>query len=193
MAATSSTVGAYTSRVKICKAIKTVLKRLLTGSEVYDLVYKAAVERIKGQIINSQELAEHVLYITCTKSPLTTLKLRHAFAVEIGKSALDEGNLREVEDIISVCIGLVTVGQGSNIICLVYYTVQEYFEQNQVTIFLNSQTDITINCVTYLLFNTFEIGICATDEEFKDDYSRTCFITIQHQIGDIMLAQLRQK
>jgi hypothetical protein len=77
---------------------------------------------------------------------------------KIAQSALCEENLPEIEDIISVCAGLVTVDQESNIIRLVHYTTQESFEWNQVTLFPNSQTDIAMTCVTYLSFSAFETG-----------------------------------
>jgi hypothetical protein len=126
------------------------------------------MERIKGQVTDSQELAKQVLsWITCAKRPLTTLELRHALAVEISESALDKENLPEIEDIVSMCAGLVTIDQESNIIRLVHYTTQEYFERNQVTWFPNAQTDIAMTCVTYLSFNAFETGFCPTDEEFE--------------------------
>ena len=58
--------------------------------------------------------------------------------MEIGESALDEEILPGIEDIVSVCAGLVTVGQESNIIRLFHYTTQEYFERNQITWFPNA-------------------------------------------------------
>jgi hypothetical protein len=83
------------------------LGKLPKGSEAYDHAYKEAMERIEGQVANSQELARQVLaWITCARRPLTTLELRHAFAVEIGESELDEENLPEIEDMVSVCAGL---------------------------------------------------------------------------------------
>ena len=44
---------------------------------------------------------------------------------------LDEENLPEIEDMVSVCAGLVTIDEESNIIRLVHYTTQEYFERTQ--------------------------------------------------------------
>ena len=64
-----------------------------------DHAYKEAMERIKGQKTGFQELAKQVLsWITCAKRLLTTSELRHALAVEIGESELDEENLPEIED-----------------------------------------------------------------------------------------------
>ena len=51
-----------------------------------------------------------------------TKELYHALAIEPGDKALNTDNVDEVEDIISVCAGLVTVDEESNIIRLVHYT-----------------------------------------------------------------------
>jgi hypothetical protein len=88
------------------KAIRAALEKLPTGSEAYDYAYKEAMERIEGQIADSQDLAKQALgWITCSKRPLTTLELQHALAVEIGQSSLDEENLPDIEDVVSVCAG----------------------------------------------------------------------------------------
>lgn len=58
---------------------------------------------------------------TCAKRPLTTLELQHALAVEVGESELDEENFPEIEDMVSVCAGLVTVDEECGIIRLVHY------------------------------------------------------------------------
>ena len=85
------------------------------------------MERIGGQVKDQEELAKQVLsWITCAKRPLTTSELQHALAVEVGESALDEENLPQIEDIVSVCAGLVTVDKESKFIRLVHYITQEY-------------------------------------------------------------------
>jgi hypothetical protein len=122
------------------KAIRTALKNLRKESKassnddeskaLYD-AYKEAMERIKRQNGDSPELAKQVLsWITCAKRSLTTLELRHALAVEMGESELDETNLPGIEDMVSVCAGLVTVDEQSNIIRLVHYTTQQFLETN---------------------------------------------------------------
>jgi hypothetical protein len=64
--------------------------------------------RIEGQLQDQEELAKQVLsWITCAKRPLTILELQHALAIEIGDSKLDEENLPQIEDMVSVCAGLV--------------------------------------------------------------------------------------
>ncbi len=99
------------------KAIRTTLKKLPTGSEAYDYAYKEAMDRIEGQVVDLKELAKQILsWITCAKRPLTTLELQHALAVEVGESEIDEENLSDIDDIVSVCAGLVTVDEESDII-----------------------------------------------------------------------------
>ena len=147
------------------KAIKTVLRKLPAGSEAYDCAYKEAMERIEGQSADSEGLAKDVLsWITCARNPFTTLELRHALAVEIGTSELDEDNLPEIEDMVSVCAGLVTVDKGSDIIRLIHYTAQEYFQRTWTSWFPSAERDIGMACVTYISFNTFETGYCPKDK-----------------------------
>ncbi|KFZ00411.1 hypothetical protein V500_01061 [Pseudogymnoascus sp. VKM F-4518 (FW-2643)] len=148
------------------KAIRTALEKLPTGSEAYDKAYNDAMERIEGQLDGQKRLAKQVLsWITCAKRPLTTSELEHALAVELGESQFDEENLSLVEDMVSVCAGLVTVDEESAIIRLVHYTAQEYFERTQKVWFPDAETDIAEICITYLSFNDFETGICQNDEE----------------------------
>ncbi|RYP27804.1 hypothetical protein DL767_007516 [Monosporascus sp. MG133] len=152
---------------KTLKKMKDVLNNLPTGPKAYDHAYEEAMKRVMGHDPDSEELAKQVLsWITCAKRPLTTLELRHALAVEVGESGLDEDNLPDIEDIVSVCAGLVTIDEESKIIRLVHYTAQEYFDRRQKDWFPNAERDIANICITYLLFDTFEIGV-ESDREIQ--------------------------
>ncbi|KAF4419546.1 Alpha-latrocrustotoxin-Lt1a [Colletotrichum fructicola] len=112
------------------KAIKDALRKLATGSSAYDSAYEEAMERIEGQLDEQKTLAKDALsWIVCARRPLETLELQHALAVERGTTELDEDNITELEDIVSVCAGLVTIDEESGVIRLVHYTTQEYFER----------------------------------------------------------------
>jgi len=127
------------------------------------------MERIKGQVADQGELAKQVLaWITCAMRPLTTVEFQHALAVEVGEPVLDEENLPQIEDMVSVFAGLVTVNEGSNIIRLIHYTAQEYFERTRKQLFQNVETHITTTCVTYLSVSVFESGYCQTDVEIEE-------------------------
>ncbi|KAF7557074.1 hypothetical protein G7Z17_g893 [Cylindrodendrum hubeiense] len=149
--------------------IRTALKALPSGSNAYDYAYDNAMERIEGQSKDQKTLAIQALsWITCARTVLSTTELQHALAVEVGESELDEDNLSSIEDIISVCAGLVTIDEESNIVRLVHHTTQDYFEGRQSSWFPNSEAEITQICATYLLFNIFESGPCPTDDAFEE-------------------------
>ena len=150
------------------KAVRIALGKLSSGSNTYDSAYDDAMERIRGQVKDQEDLAMQVLsWITCAMRPLTTVELQHALAVEVGDSELDGDNIPDIDDMVSVCAGLVTVDEESTIIRLVHYTTQEYFEKTQLRWFPGGHLTITNVCTTYLSFLKFENGYCPTIEEFK--------------------------
>ena len=108
--------------------IREALKQLKTQSNPYDTAYSNAMERIEGQRIGQAQHAKQILsWITCAKRPLTKLELQHALGVKIDESELDKNNLPCVEDLVSLCAGLVTVDEESSVVRLVHYTTQDYF------------------------------------------------------------------
>ena len=125
--------------------------------------------RIEGQLKDQEELAKQVLsWVTCAKRPLSTTELQHALGVEVGEMELDPDNIPLVEDIVSVCAGLITVDEESSIIRLVHYTTQEYFVRTWKRWFPGAQADITDICATYLSFSSFKSGPCCTDTAFEE-------------------------
>ncbi|KAK5203136.1 hypothetical protein LTR96_011435 [Exophiala xenobiotica] len=109
---------------KSVKALRTRLQSLPIGSDAYNRAYVEAMERIQSQNADARELAIQALsWISCAQRPLTTQELRHALAVEAATSDLDEDNLSDLDDILSVCAGLVVVDEESQIIRLIHYTL----------------------------------------------------------------------
>lgn len=150
-------------------------------SNAYDHAYQHDIFRIEGQFTNKSYLAKQVL-------SWITLELQHALAVEVGESKLDEDNLPEIGEIVSVCAGRVIVNEESNIIRLAHYTTQEYFERTQNYWFPNAQTNITTICISYLVFAR---GVCQTDDEFEERLRLNPFLGTPHKIGATMLGSLR--
>ncbi|PON28597.1 AGC/PKA protein kinase [Trichoderma gamsii] len=126
---------------------------------VLEKAYEQAMDRINSQMPGFQVLGKKVLaWITSAKRRLTTLELQHALGVEVGSTELDPDNLPEIEDLISACAGLVTFDKESNVIRLVHYTTQEYFDRTRQDWFPDAEADITEVCITYLSFSIFESG-----------------------------------
>jgi len=115
-------------------------------------------------------------WITYAQRALTTEELCHALAVEQGDEELDCDNIPDIEDIVSVCAGLVIVDEESNIIRLVHYTTQEYFERIRENWNPNAQQEIALTCLTYLSFNAFRSGSCPRDEQFKMRLEQNVFL-----------------
>ena len=73
----------------------------------------------------------------------------------------DEDNIPDLDDTISACCGLVTVGAESEIVRLVHYTTQEFFESEDGRVWLGgAQQKLAEKCITYLSFDEFSSGIC---------------------------------
>ena len=148
------------------KIVLTKLDKLPKGSEALDQVYSGALERIDRQVDVDRQLARRALsWITYAQRQLTTKELCHAIAIEPGERFLDPNNINDIEDIVTVCAGLVTVDDESNIIRLVHYTTREYFER--VRWHPSAQEEMAAACLTYLTFHTFQSGRCNIDKDFE--------------------------
>ncbi|PNS19673.1 hypothetical protein CAC42_7517 [Sphaceloma murrayae] len=147
-------------------------------AEVLAAAYGEAMSRINGQQKGFQSLATRILsWITAARRPLTIAELEYALGVEKNTNELDRDNVPAYEDIITVCAGLVAVDEDSNIIRLVHYTLQEYFDHGQTKWFPGAQMMISDSCLTVLMFDAFGSGPC---EKTKDLDSRLA----QHALYD---------
>lgn len=108
-----------------------------------------------------------LMWITCSKRQLSPRELQEALGVEPETLFMDKDNVPQVNDIVSVCAGLVEIEKESEVIRLVHHTAQEYFERNRSYWFPSAESHLTITCVTYLSFETFATGSCASDENFE--------------------------
>ncbi|RFU81377.1 ankyrin repeat [Trichoderma arundinaceum] len=107
------------------------------------------------------------LYIDLLACKTTRKGLQHAIAVEKGDLELNTENISEIEDMVSVCAGLVIVDEESDVVRLVHYTTQEYFERTQKSWFPDADANITMRCLTSLSFQNFKDDYCPTDKEFE--------------------------
>lgn len=142
------------------------LENLSKGKDALEKAYGDAIKRIDGQLADDRSLAKSTIcWISYAQRPLTTQELRHALAIKPGDKALDEDNLYDLENIISVCAGLVMIDEQSNLIRLVHYTAQEYFEHVRLEWNSGAQEQIATRCLTYLAFDTFRSGCCSSNND----------------------------
>jgi hypothetical protein len=165
------------------REIKSVLEKISKNSkgakvlkQVYDQAYDEVIKRIESQPPRKRALARNVLsWITYAQRALTIGELCHAVAVELDEKKLHQDIIPDVEDVVSVCAGLVTVDEKSNIIRLVHYTTQEYFERVRSEWNPGAQKKIAIACLIYLSFDTFRSGSSANDEAFEQRLTENAF------------------
>ncbi|CAF9940730.1 hypothetical protein IMSHALPRED_002143 [Imshaugia aleurites] len=136
-------------------------------------IYEEDIKRIEEQPEEDSQLAKRALsYIFCAKRPLNVEELRHALAVEVEDTELDETAFPETETLLNISAGLISIDQNSNTIRLVHYTLQEYFENNRGTLVPDSEVEMARTCLTYLSFDVFGSGPC-TDGEALDQRLQT--------------------
>lgn len=118
-----------------------------------DDVYDSILDRIYSQNSDDANLAINILkWITYAKEPLQPTTLQHAVAIKHDSTDIDDGDLIDVEDLVSLCAGIVTVDRERGIIRLVHYTTQDYLE-NRLP---NAHADIAMTCLTYLGFDVLD-------------------------------------
>ncbi|UKZ52901.1 hypothetical protein TrVGV298_006687 [Trichoderma virens] len=134
-------------------ALRAAVENLPHGpeEEVYGIAYEEQMSRVVNQSKDRWELAEKILvWIICAKRPLDVLELQHLLGVVLGETTLDKDNLPEIDDMVSVCAGLVTIERPSNIIRLAHYTTHEYLDRTRNRWFETERVDIARTCLTYL-------------------------------------------
>jgi hypothetical protein len=188
---------------KTIQKAKATLQAFKKGAQSLDTAYGEALERIEGQLPGDTLLAKQGLsWITYAQRPLTIQELCHALAIEPGERILDPDAVCDIDDILSACAGLVTIDTESNVVRLVHYSTQEYFERIRLEWIPNAQLDIATACITYLSMDTFLSGSCDSDEAFEARLGDNVFLdysarhwgrhaeVVQQSISDLALAFL---
>ena len=169
------------------KALRSSIDKL---PKKLDTMYEETVRRIYEQNQDDVSLAEKVLsWITFALTPLTVTALQHAVAtmlLEEGSNDIDEDDLPDEDVLLAVCAGLVAIEKESNLIRLVHFTTQEYFERNRTTRFANAQEKIAKTCLTYLSLTPFLGGACSDGLIYAGVLTGIPLFATQPKIGVIM-------
>ena len=107
--------------------------------------------RINEHARGDAELALATLsWILRSKRPLKSSELQYALAIEPDESNFDSDNLMDVAEALSLCAGLVTVDQETEVVRLVHYTTQEYLDRNRALWLPLADSNIAKACLSYL-------------------------------------------
>ncbi|KAK3307756.1 uncharacterized protein B0T15DRAFT_409748, partial [Chaetomium strumarium] len=154
-----------------------------SGVDALDLAYSQIGEKIDGQLDGLRKLAMAVMaWVTCARRPLTLPELRRAVSMKLGQKKLDTAGLPDAVDVLSVCGGLLTVVEDSEVVRFVHPTAKEYFKRNIADKFPEPEKSIAGICITCLSFDEFT-GFCSSREEFDArakhnpfyDYAAKCW------------------
>ena len=148
--------------------VKSAIRNLPQGSSAYDVAYHDAMERIFAQGKGPNEMAKKALtWILCACRPLSTLELLHALAIELGDTEIDEDNVLETDQLLTMCAGLVTVDEQSNNVRFVHYTTQEYLQRNQETWLPDAKIEIARSCIAYLSIDGLVVDPCLSQVDYE--------------------------
>ncbi|KAI0545512.1 hypothetical protein F4679DRAFT_459610 [Xylaria curta] len=113
--------------------VRQYLRDVHATSDAYGDTYKNLIlHRIEKQKGTRSLLAKRTLgWIVCAIEPLTPLGLQCALAIQTEDREFNKDRIVDLDTIISVCYGLVTVDRGGNTIRLVHFTAQGYFKQSR--------------------------------------------------------------
>lgn len=150
------------------KAIRMALTRL---PKELDENYKEAIQRIDSQNDDDALLARRVLsWISFAERAMTASELRYALAVgDLGteETVLDEEALIDEDLLVTVCTGIVIVDKESQIIRLIHYSAQEYFDRHRNELFPDARTLLANDCLRYLTLECFSEGSVSNDGEMQ--------------------------
>ncbi|KAF2786671.1 hypothetical protein K505DRAFT_201266, partial [Melanomma pulvis-pyrius CBS 109.77] len=155
---------------------KQQVMKTLDNSSTLHKAYEETLQRIEHQPDDDRALAKKVLsWLLFAKRPLTIAEICCALAVEPGETELNPDDVPDLEDLVSVCAGLVVIEHESGIIRLVHHSTQDFFEINGQWL-PSAELDITSTCLTYLLFDTFRHGSCSTNKELEERLQQNVFL-----------------
>ena len=159
-------------RICVARTVKKIKLALTSMPRELNDLYRETVERIRRQSGDDGELGMRVLsWVTHTKRPLHVKELAHGLAVEYedyegANDELDTDNLLSSRSLVDVCAGLVVIDPRSQIIRLVHYTTQEYFDKERLQLFEDAEEDISLASLTYL---SYDVANTAPSDDIVSD------------------------
>ena len=151
------------------KQLIKAIEQFQNGSEAYNDAYNKTMKRIEQQGQYARKTAKIIFgWITLSTRPLSLPEIQHALAVEIGESEFDKTSIIDIEELMSICNGLVMVDAQSNSLKFIHYTTAKYFTQNLAQWFPDIHYAMTSTCLAYLSLDIFNQGPCETEEYLKD-------------------------
>lgn len=115
------------------------------------------MKRIKEQGEACNELAKQILaWITYAACPLNVNGIQYALATRPDMVKFDNDFVPSIENMLSICAGLVTVDAGSKTVRLFHYTAQDYLMKTEDEWYPDPHPKLATICMRYIqLYNPY--------------------------------------
>ncbi|ORY56968.1 uncharacterized protein BCR38DRAFT_414280 [Pseudomassariella vexata] len=138
-------------------SVKEVKKILDSAPKDLDQVFESSIRRIDDQPSARAALAHRVIgWIINARRLLTAAEIIDGFAIEEGMDEIDPEAMTNVQLLLNVCAGLVTIDETSTI-RLVHTSVYEFFQPLKYGL-TEVQVDIAQACIRYLCAKPMSTG-----------------------------------
>ncbi|ROW10387.1 hypothetical protein VMCG_02029 [Cytospora schulzeri] len=136
------------------KAIQQTLRQISEGKASYREAYDNAMRRIQSQGQDDREIAMRTLLVLfLARRPLSAEELCHFIAVDLGDSeqegVFDLADVLELEEILSMCAGLVRYQSETNKVQFVHRSTKEYLKETEDRWFPDGEATMRDICETY--------------------------------------------
>lgn len=146
-------------------SLKGALAALPTGASSYDEAYNDTMIRIESQPGEEAEIAKDVLaWLIFANRSLKIEELPIAVKLQEAESNIDGESLIGIDDLVSVCAGLVRIDKTDNSVTLIHSTTKEYLKRRLVNWRQGPNAAIATMCVVYLLFPVFDVEFSKLEE-----------------------------
>ena len=147
------------------KKLKNALENLSTNLNV---LYDEAILRIEEQNSDYRILAKKALrWVAYTYRPLTVEALQEALAIELEDLDFDIEAIQPIGLILDVCAGLLAFDEENEMVRLVHYTAQDYFDKLASSKFDDAHVLIAKECLVYLSYGIFQNSQASTDKKVR--------------------------
>ena len=138
-----------------------MLDRLIDLEETLEEEFASSLDRIKLQPEPQRKLAFRILYwLSYALSALTCEQILEALAISRKDTKLQSGRKPSLQDVLGVCVGLVTVNAITSTLDLFHYTLKEFLLLDQGL--FDGMLGLGESCLLYLNYDDFDT-ICPED------------------------------
>lgn len=124
-------------------------------------IYDDALKRIAADVSHTEDALKVLYWVSFAKRPLTVDELIHALAVNIEDKDYDADN-ELLDEITSICAGLLIVDHISCVVRLAHHTTDEYLKKIQTKSFPGISSHMASVLLTYVSFNVFKTQAAVT-------------------------------